>query len=74
MIMSELSNDKKENIGNYIAEVFSLKRVPLRGMPGRGYKTGWGTKSAIGVYETFMALAHDLMKDGDHGRQVSDRL
>ena len=58
--MPEFSNDEKEDMGNYIAEVFSLRRVALRGQAGKGYKTSWGTKSAIGVYETFVSLARNI--------------
>lgn len=44
----QLTDEQKEYRGNYLAEVFNLKR-------DKEYKdryiTDWGTKSAIGIYE-----------------------
>jgi len=50
---------EKEDMGEQIAEILCLRpvsRVENHRLPFRAYKTTWGTKSSIGIYETFVNL------------------
>ena len=48
MQTNQLTDEQKEYRGNYLAEIFKLKRD--KEFKDR-YITEWGNKSAIGIYE-----------------------
>jgi len=46
--------EEMEKKGHYIAEVLNLRKT------GKRYKTAWGVKTGLGVYNTFITLAKSI--------------
>ena len=53
--MKEYTLEEKEKIGNQIADVLYLKKSKPY-----GYKTAWGTKTPVGIFETFRRINEEI--------------
>ena len=51
------SPKEKDEIGNIIASVFLLRRDSKR---PNTYKTMWGNKTPIGIFETFLRIVKEI--------------
>lgn len=57
----EISPEKKDVIGTELAEILQLKIASGGNIPPR-YSTTWGTKTAIGLYETISRILKEGVK------------
>ena len=54
--MKTYTNEEKAKVGKVLAEILNIKKNPKK----YGYITAWGTKTEVGVFETFMRLAEEV--------------
>lgn len=59
--MIELTNQEKDAIGTKLANLFSIPKVRVKGE--MFYSTMFGTKSAIGIYNTIERVATCMNSD-----------
>jgi hypothetical protein len=57
--MKTYTEEEKEKIGTKIIEIFELRKSV--GEKGR-YKTRWGSKTPVGIFNTFMRIAKDIQE------------
>jgi hypothetical protein len=57
--MKEYTDEEKEEIGRKIAMMLQMHKTT-----GNRYKTLWGTKTGIGVFNTLLRL-HEKIETGD---------
>ena len=56
--MEIYSEKEKENIGHNVAEILCLRKVGHKNT--RRYRTTWGDKTAIGIFEVIRNMGYDI--------------
>lgn len=55
------STEEKALIGKMLAELFGMKKADRVSVSVR-YHTAWGTKTAVGIFETFKRIGEEMEK------------